>query len=272
MSSITAVLITLNEEHSIRGVLDNLRTVVDDIVIVDSFSSDDTVKIAKTYAARVFYRKFEGFGDQWNFAINETGIKTRWTMKIDPDERLSKELIESIKKNVLNAENKYSAFSFTRVLWFGGRPIYVNDVVTRIWLTGKCEFTNSIVNEHPVILGKTKHLKGKCEHLDSPNLFHWLNKQNSYTTKEACARFNNQHKLIRSNNLFHHVNRRIFLKRIFPYIPFKYTIYFIYCLLIKGSFKGGYNGLMWARMRVFVFRMRSYKYFEMKQSERNGNN
>ena len=94
---IAVVLITLNEEHNLEGALDNLKGWAQEVFIVDSFSQDKTVDIALDHGVHIIQRKFRGFGDQWNYALNELPITAKWTMKLDPDERLSNE----IKKNPL---------------------------------------------------------------------------------------------------------------------------------------------------------------------------
>jgi glycosyltransferase involved in cell wall biosynthesis len=67
-------MISLNEAHNMRLVLENIAPIAREIFIVDSFSSDDTVKIAEEFGVHVVQRKFSGFGDQWNFAMQELRI------------------------------------------------------------------------------------------------------------------------------------------------------------------------------------------------------
>ena len=86
---LTVVMITLNEAHNMDAVCENLRGFARDIVVLDSFSKDDTVGIALRHGARVYQRKFTNFGDQWNTAILRLPISTPWVMKLDPDERLT---------------------------------------------------------------------------------------------------------------------------------------------------------------------------------------
>src|SRR5574343_772797 len=109
---VAVVMISLNESHNMREVLENLKGFAQEVILVDSYSIDDTVSIAPEYGVRVVQRKFRGFGDQWNFAINALPISAPWTMKIDPDERLSDEL----KNNICRAieKNQADGFSFER--------------------------------------------------------------------------------------------------------------------------------------------------------------
>jgi len=89
---VAVVMITLNESHNMEAVLKNLEGWAQEIFVVDSFSRDDTVDIALRHGAHVVQRRFQGFGDQWNFALENMPISAPWTMKLDPDERLTNEL------------------------------------------------------------------------------------------------------------------------------------------------------------------------------------
>ena len=90
-------MITLNEGHNMAAVLENLRGWAQEVFIVDSYSKDDTVDIALKHGAHVVQRQFRGFGDQWNFAMSQLPITAPWTMKLDPDERLT----DALKHNAL---------------------------------------------------------------------------------------------------------------------------------------------------------------------------
>tara|TARA_B100000767_G_scaffold271972_1_gene298702 strand:- start:2764 stop:3807 length:1044 start_codon:yes stop_codon:yes gene_type:complete len=93
---ISAVVITYNEERIIARSIDSLRTVVDEIIVIDSFSTDRTIEICKEKGAVVLQNKFEGYKTQKNFAI--TKAKYEWVLSIDADEVLSNELIDSLLK------------------------------------------------------------------------------------------------------------------------------------------------------------------------------
>ena len=92
-------MISLNEGHNLDAVLRNLTGWAQQVFLVDSYSQDDTVDIALRYGVHVVQRKFLGFGDQWNFALKQLPITATWTMKLDPDERLS----ENLKENLTSA-------------------------------------------------------------------------------------------------------------------------------------------------------------------------
>jgi glycosyltransferase involved in cell wall biosynthesis len=93
---ISAVIITYNEERIIARSIDSLQSVVDEVIVVDSFSTDRTIEICKEKGAVVFQNKFEGYKTQKNFAT--TKAKHQWILSVDADEVLSDELINSLVK------------------------------------------------------------------------------------------------------------------------------------------------------------------------------
>ena len=96
MIKISCVIITYNEELNIARCLQSIQNIVDEIIVVDSYSQDETVAIAGKMGAKVFYKKFLGFGEQKAFAIDKAS--NDWILSIDADEVLSEELRQSVLK------------------------------------------------------------------------------------------------------------------------------------------------------------------------------
>jgi glycosyltransferase involved in cell wall biosynthesis len=263
---LTVVMITLNEEAHLPGAIQNVKDWAEEIFIVDSCSKDRTVDIALEAGVRIVQRPFTTFSDQWNFALEELPINTPWTMKLDPDERLSDELKASIARAVSDATSQ-NGYRMTLRLWFMGRPLHVDMEVLRLWRTGKCRFPDVFVNEHAVVEGSVGHLPGMMEHLDSPTLYHWLEKQNRYTTMEAFMRVRGDSLAAEPRLLGTSLERRMFFKRLFFWIPFRYPLLFIYHLLWKGVWRDGRAGWAWARLRTEVYRLRELKSLEMRWSK-----
>ena len=105
-SDITVVILTLNEENNIANCIQSALGLTHEVLVIDSLSSDSTVRIAKTLGARVVSNPFLSFDQQRNFALKYAGIRTEWTFFLDADERLSLELIEEIKKLSSYSENE----------------------------------------------------------------------------------------------------------------------------------------------------------------------
>lgn len=264
--SLAVIMITLNEDHNLNEAIKQLENWASEVFVLDSFSTDDTINILKKNNIVYKQRKFTNFGDQWNYALRSFKIKSKYTMKLDPDERLSEELKYEISKN-LKQECK-AGYSIDRSLFFMGKKLPITQEVKRIWRTGKAKFTNVLVNEEPIIEDKIYKLKEKLLHLDSPNLDHWYKKQNKYSTAEAIARLNNKHLPFKPSLFGSRENKRMWIKHNFSYIPCRFTLLFLYYYLIKGLFMVGKEGFIWSHLRSEVMRMREYKYYELSKKNR----
>src|SRR3954469_18861471 len=119
MNKLSVVIITLNEEEGIGKCIDSVREVADEIVVVDSFSTDRTRKIAEAKGARFIQNKFEGHIQQKNFAKDQAA--NDWVLSIDADETLSPELQQSI----LEAKQNFTCEGYTmdRLNFYCGKPI-----------------------------------------------------------------------------------------------------------------------------------------------------
>ncbi len=261
---IAVIMISLNEAHNMEEVLSNLEGWAQEVFLVDSFSVDDTIDIALAYGINVVQREFSGFGDQWNFALSELPITAQWTMKLDPDERLTDELKDSI--GAMIAGEKVDGIILERRLWFMECILPIRQPILRLWRTGLCKFTDVKVNEHPLVDGIIGYANGYLEHHDSPDLDHWLVKQNRYTTTEAISQYEGrllaaEPKLFGSN-----LERRMWMKRNFWKIPGRYFILFLYHYLILGAWRAGRVGRIWSHLRTEVYRLWEYKRFEIEQT------
>ena len=148
-----------------------------------------------------------------------------------------------------------------------GAPLNIFDAILRVWKTGSCKFTDVSVNEHPVVAGKIQRVNGVLEHFDSPNLEHWLDKQNRYSTLEALSRFSDA-ALADIPRLFGTtLQRRMWVKKNFFNIPFRYIFLFSYFWLWRGLWKSGWTGYASARLWVSCFFMQECKLKEMKRAK-----
>lgn len=261
-SSVAVIMISRNEAHNMDAVLDNIEGWAQEVFLVDSYSTDKTVDIALSRGVHVVQRTFGGFGDQWNFAINNLPISAPWTMKLDPDERLTPELKASIERAI---EKDANDGLIVRIrLWFLDNPLPATLKILRVWRTGKCRCSDVDVNEHLLVDGDSRLITGDLEHHDSPNLHHWYEKQNRYTTVEAAMAYKGE-RLSTAPNLFGTpLERRMWLKNIYRNIPFRHLLMFFYCYFLQGAWRAGRAGIVWARLRSDVFRMIENKTEDMK--------
>lgn len=258
---VAVVMISLNEAHNMEAVLQNLAGWAQQVFLVDSCSADETVSIALRHGVHVVQRRFKGFGDQWNFALNELPITSSWTMKLDPDERLTDELKREIEMAVKSRPN--AAYRLPIRLYFMGAKLPTVLRLTRLWRTGTARFSDVKANEHAHCDGPEEELSAEIMHLDSPDLDHWLTKQNRYTTAEAISQFEGRALAVPPRFFGSALERRMWFKRNFWKVPGRYLILFLYHLLVVGAWRAGRVGWVWARLRTEVYRLWEYKRFEM---------
>jgi len=255
-------MISLNEGHNMEAVCRNLQGWAHEVHLVDSYSRDETVSIALRYGVKVVQRKFRDFGDQWKFTVKDLPVSAPWTMKLDPDERITDRLKRSIERAVRDESTQGISVNLRR--WFMGRPLRACFPLLRVWRSGTCRFADVSVNEHPFVEGRIVQLLEELEHHDSPDLEHWLHKQNRYTTDEAIIRFRQQ-ALATVPALFgDRLQRRMWLKKHFFAFPLRYQLLFAYLCTFEGALLSGRTGLIWAHLRTEVMRYIEYKEVEMR--------
>ncbi len=99
MTDITAIILTKNEESNIERCINSVKDFVDRIVVVDSGSDDKTVEIAQALKAEIYFHEFKHYADQFNWALKNTEITTKWVYRLDADEVVTEELgREFVKK------------------------------------------------------------------------------------------------------------------------------------------------------------------------------
>lgn len=246
-------------------VLDNLQGWAQEVFLVDSCSADDTVDLALHRGVHVVQRRFRGFGNQWNFALRNLPITAPWTMKLDPDERLTDELKQEIMAAATGSA-KWTAYRVPIRLYFMGARLPSVLRLTRLWKTGSVRFSDVKANEHAHADGPESDLSSEIMHLDSPNLDHWLIKQNRYTTAEAVSQYKGSALALPPKFFGSALERRMWIKKNFWRVPGRYVILFLYHLLFIGAWRAGRVGWIWSHLRTEVYRLWEYKRVEIERT------
>lgn len=195
---ITALAITYNEEENVKRYVESL-SFADEIIFVDSQSTDKTVEIAEKLGVRVIQRKFDDFSNQRNFAIEQAA--NDWILFFDLDEIISCDLEEEIK-NILQDPKDKVAFYIKRKFYFMGKQIkyggWQNDKAIRLFNKNQCKY-NGLVHELIQSSGKTAVLKCKLDHFSYKNFDNYNDKLNLYSKLQA----ENLYKQHKKPNLYH---------------------------------------------------------------------
>lgn len=249
---ISVVIITRNEEKRLEPALKSVAEIASEIVIVDSFSTDDTLKIARKYSKKVFRREWTNFADQKNYANSKASLP--WILSLDADERLS----PALRKEILGlraVEPEADAFSMPRQVFYLGKWIrhsgWYPDRKIRLFRKDKCHWEGEYVHERLRVDGKTQKLAGAIhhftyedvrDHLDRINVFSGLGAQKLYAAKKKCRWF---------------------------HLVFLPLFRFLKSFLWKAGFLDGYAGFVIAMLHGYAVFVRYVKLREIwKKGER----
>ncbi|WP_159990511.1 glycosyltransferase family 2 protein [Pelistega ratti] len=184
MPSIAAALIVKNEEKDLAACLDTVKDWVDEIIIVDSGSTDNTPTIAEKYGAKFYiHTDWQGFGKQRQLA--QQYVTSDYVLWLDADERITEILKKSIQYAIEKDENNV-IYALSRQSEFFGKMIYHSgwypDYVTRLYKTKDTHYSDDLVHESVIIPPhfRVQKLKGTLLHYTYKDLQHYLYKASSY--------------------------------------------------------------------------------------------
>ena len=263
---ISVIVLTYNEEKHIERCLISLRTISNNIFIVDSFSKDKTVSIAERLGAKVFQNPWENYAKQLNWGIKNLPIKTQWIMRVDCDEYLTDELSLEIKQKITSIPENINGLFIKRRVLFMGKWIkhggYYPFNMLRIWRKDKGFCEELWMDEHIKLKdGKTMNLTHDFIDSNLNNLTWWTEKHNNYSLREMFDLLNLKYNFSNQNILEPKFfgtqdQRNRWLKYRFSNLPLfiRPLLYFIYRYIIKMGFLDGAKGLIWHFLQGFWYR------------------
>ncbi|HUV03780.1 MAG TPA: glycosyltransferase family 2 protein [Armatimonadota bacterium] len=253
-TSISAVIITFNEEANIRRCLESVKW-ADEIVVVDSGSSDGTLKICKEYGCRVFNHEWEGYARQKNFAIGSAAADA-WILSLDADEEVTPELADEIRA-ALNSNDAAHAYSMPRRNLFLGKWMrhggWYPDRQVRLFKRGAGEFKDVPLHEHIVMhvgSGRTGSLASPILHYTYPTARDFIERMNLYTSIEVAA-------MAKEGRLPKHLLLSLAIA-----FPLKFAETYIY----KGGWRDGLHGFIAAVLMATRVFLRQVKVWEASTS------
>lgn len=258
-ADITAIILTKNEEVNIKDCIRSIATTVKRIVVVDSFSTDKTVELAKNCGAEVYQHLFETHARQYKYAVQKANVTTKWIIRIDADERLTPESAYELEQICnLNMETDLTGIIVRFKKNFLGKDLYHGGVYPWkkliCYKTGKGDIEDRAMDEHIVVFeGRTIELKNDSLHFDFKSLEAWTAKHNWYSSKEA-ADYNNE---VLEKNAEEQRNVKTWFKMHVYYklpIGIRAHIYYLYRYYIKLGFLDGKEGKIYAFLQAYWYR------------------
>lgn len=276
--SIAAIILTYNEELHIERCITNARKYASEIFVVDSYSTDRTVEIAKRLGGIVLQNRFISHSAQFNWALENCPISAEWVWKQDADEYLSTELIEQIKEQTRTCAPDVNGFTAPCLRFFLGKYIK-HGIVPLILLRlirrgcGKCE--TKIMDEHLRIdSGRIIDLKEPFFDDNLNNLTWWTNKHNVYASKEAIELLlmeyvtSEEEEVVKSGAHSASIRRK---KLKYVRLPLFWRAFFFFILryIFRLGFLDGKEGFLWHFLQGFWYRaLADAKVFEIKKQFR----
>ncbi len=250
--AVSVVILTLNEAGNIRSCIDSCAW-CDDVHVLDSGSTDGTQAIAEGAGARVWFNRFESFGKQRNWAIDNIAMKHDWVLHLDADERCTPELIAEIDRVLGGNPPEAGYYLANQMVLMGswirhasGYPAYQ----MRLFHKGRMRFTDVGHGQREATDGAIGTLKSPYVHLNfSKGLDDWFARHNRYSTLEAAEVVKMlAEPLALGDVLKGGITRRRALKRLAARLPMRSSLRFWMTLIVQRGLLDGAAGWRYAKM------------------------
>jgi glycosyltransferase involved in cell wall biosynthesis len=232
MTKISAIILTLNEEIHIADAIKSV-SFADEIIVIDSYSTDRTLELAEKHDVKLIQRVFDDFSSQKNYAIQQA--KYDWVYVLDADERVTPALAQEILLTVKSPRD-FVGFYIYRTFYFFNKRIrfggWQRDRVVSLFLKEYCKYVG-VVHEKIVTNGKLGFFKNKIEHFSYKSYDHYISKMNHYGALRGKQYFEEGRKV----SLFH-----ILIKP-----PVRFVIHYF----IRLGFLDGFTGLFFAKIQAY---------------------
>lgn len=277
---LSVLILTYNEELHIRRAIENVYEIVEEIFIIDSFSTDNTLKIASEYSkVKVLQHKWENnYAKQLNWGLENAPIKTKWVLRLDADEYLTPELISELKDRIPALPEDVTGISFKRRTYFMGKwmkkgvyPV----ILLRLFQYGKGTCEQRLMDEH-IQLSEGRDITFKYDFIDENlNDISWYcQKHINYAIREAGDLLDiefgltgqgqeDSHRQIGSQASSKRAKKHRYIKQ--P-LFLRAFIYFLYRYIYKGAIFEGPVGFLFSFIQAWWYRtLVDIKVFELKR-------
>lgn len=245
LAQITPLILTYNEAPNIERNLHQLHW-ANDLVLVDSFSSDGTVELALRFPrVRVFQRSFDSHQQQWNFGIQETQIRTAWILALDADYILTEEFVAELQ--ALQPDADVSAYIARFIYCVEGKRLRsgIYPPVTVLYRRDAAHYEQDGHTQRLSVKGKVKTLSTALLHDDRKSITRWLYSQARYSELESRKLRNSSREELSFTDR---------LRRWYVIAP---VAVMFYCLFFRGGVVDGWAGLHYAIERAIAESMLS---------------
>lgn len=266
-NDLSVIILTFNEEMHISRCITSLKEVTSNIYVIDSSSTDQTVHLAKMLGAKVFQNKWPGnHAAQFQWALDNCILETKWCMKMDADEYLTNELVAEINDKLSKIPDRITGIYLKRRVYFKGRWIkhggYYPTKLLRIWKLKYGSMEQRLMDEH-IKLSEGGSIEFSADIIDDNknDLTWWSIKHVNYATREMADILNRKLKIKEQNQIIpkwfgtqEQFKRKV--KNIYLDLPLfvRPFLYFTHRFFFKLGFLDGKEGLIWHILQGFWYR------------------
>jgi glycosyltransferase involved in cell wall biosynthesis len=267
--SFSVIILTLNEVDNIADCIDSVAAWADDIVVLDSGSTDTTCEVARSKGARVFHRDFDDFGSQRNYALDELELRHDWIFHLDADERFNEALRQECER-VITLDEKSAYFVPNRIMFLGKwipRCTQYPYPQVRLIKRGEVRFAKAGHGQKEDAAQRgVGHIHVAYDHYNfSKGIEDWIAKHNRYSSEEARIASEIEQRPLSECFSGEAMTRKRALKSWFVRLPCRPWIKFVYLYILKRGFLDGYPGLIYCRLQMLYESMITIKMSELER-------
>ena len=270
---VSVLITTYNEELNVGDCIASVAPWADQIIVLDSGSTDSTLEICATHDAEVYqHDPYEGAAKQRNWALDNLPFKHTWILLLDADERVPPELAAEIANVIERDGDGKVAFWLNRRFIFYGKWIrhsgWYPSWNIRLFKHGKARHEMRAVGPHLLVDGDAGYLKSDLIHEDFRDLSFWISKHNRYSNWEA----KDHHRRLSGERQagflddapIHTRVKRLFKDSLWPCLPGRGILIFFYLYVIRFGFLDGLHGFRFCVMHGIFEHFNVMKQWEMR--------
>lgn len=277
---VSVIILTYNEEVNIRVCLESVKDLTDEIFIVDSYSTDKTLEIAREYTDKIYQNTWVHWAHQRNWALDNLPLQTDWVLFLDADERLTPELRQEIAITLQAKKLEVQGYYIKRNFYFLSRWLkhggYKKDYILRLIKKNQARSVGSGAREYVTITGNIGLLQSYMIHEDKKDLSFWIDKHNKLAILEAqellvkktdpISNYSSEKKVTIEHARRIWLREKIWVKMPLFIRPF---FYFIYRYVVQLGFLDGKAGLIYCFLHGLWYPfLVDAKYYELCKAKK----
>jgi glycosyltransferase involved in cell wall biosynthesis len=253
--NITAIILNKNEELNLSNCIKSIKEFVEEIYVIDDYSSDNSKEIVLSLGAKFVPHKYEFYSQQFNWALENLTIRTEWILRIDADEVFNRKIFQEFT-HTLNNNNDVNGFSIEANMIFLNKKLNFGPKKKHkvMFFKYKKGFIEKIKRDaHTIVEGKVIKLKSKFDHHDFKSISIFIDRYNKYSTLEVEDQQNRKAYSMQTQKQISRTRSLKFLYYRFP-ILLRSFLYFFYVYLFRLGFLDGKIGLIYCFYECLWYR------------------